>query len=699
LNFLISSMPETIEPETIKNDNDVRASSLDESSSAASPQHAPLPVSSLASSSSALPAKTLKSQLLGGSLTLLAGSGLVGITNLVYNVVSARLLGPTGFAHATVVYTILMLMSAITLSFQVVCAKYVAKTSSAQDRDAVFAGLHRRSWIAGIGIGLTLFVLQRPLAAYLNLPDPMLLALLALGTAFYVPLGVRRGYIQGIHAFRPLAVNFMLEGLVRLAGAVVLIELGMGVKGAVLASVLAVIVSYFAAIPSPGLKSLSVRGILVSSQEGLQAIVFFSGQTIINNFDIVLVKHFFPPAEAGFYAAIALVGRLVNMCAWSVVNTMFPVSAGAGSEEHEGSPVLATSLSLVVSILGVLIFGLWMIPSFLWKTLFGAHFELGNYGALAPLLILYAITTGVYSLSSVIITYEMSRKIANTSWIQLAFSGALALGIYVLHHTLHQVILVQLVLMVVLLIVLTIPLLRNHWSAKAPPVHSSLRLRRELTEEEVIAEFLRGEFHHPEFDDYREQFHRLVTQPNLGSSRENALRQALLFLRRGAMWRELPQDTQWFEVEMTPADLSRVRFFPRAQWRKVAQKSFYLTDVVERIRVRVASSSQDDFLGKLRRLSSVEGNLISPTVLLIGVDGTGPLTILDGNHRMAAAMLGPSAAVHNRFRFVCGFSPEMTRCCWYATNVNTLLRYFKNLVRYVSYDAESDIGRLHENGF
>src|SRR2546429_8547413 len=102
--------------------------------------------------------KPLKSQLLGGSLTLLAGSGLVGVTNLVYNVVTARLLGPTGFAHATAVYTILMLISAITLSFQVVCAKYVAKTSSSEDRAAVFTALHQRSWMAGIGIGLLLFL-------------------------------------------------------------------------------------------------------------------------------------------------------------------------------------------------------------------------------------------------------------------------------------------------------------------------------------------------------------------------------------------------------------------------------------------------------------------------------------------------------------------------------------------------------------
>src|ERR1700676_5183067 len=130
-------------------------------------------VASVAANSGARtqPAKTLKSQLLGGSLTLLAGSGLVGVTNLLYNVVTARLLGPTGFAHATSVYTILMLLSCITLAFQVVCAKYVAKSATLAQKDAVFSPPHQRSWIAGILIGLLLFLLRAPLTAYLNLPD------------------------------------------------------------------------------------------------------------------------------------------------------------------------------------------------------------------------------------------------------------------------------------------------------------------------------------------------------------------------------------------------------------------------------------------------------------------------------------------------------------------------------------------------
>jgi O-antigen/teichoic acid export membrane protein len=641
------------------------------------------------------PAKTFKSQLLGGSLTLLAGSGLVGVTNLVYNVATARLLGPTGFAHATAVYTLLMLMSAITLSFQVVCAKYVAKSNSEEERAEVFARLHQRAWMAGIAIGMLLFLGKNVLAQYLNLPDPALISLLALGTALYIPLGARRGYIQGIRAFGPLAINFMLEGVVRLGGVFLLIALGLGVKGAVLASVLAVIVTYFAAFPRPSVASFSLRRLSIPFAEGLQAIVFFSGQTVINNFDIILVKHFFPPGEAGIYAAVALVGRLVNMCAWSVVNTMFPVSAGAGSDEHESSPVLFMSLSLVFLILAVLIFGLWMVPNFLWKILFGAHFEVSHYGGLAGLLILYAITTGIYSLSSVIITYEMSRKIANTSWVQLAFSGALALGIYLFHQNLHQVIAVQLILMAVLLVVLMIPLLRGQLTPAGVRTYSSLRLRRSLSEEEVIAEFLRSEFHHAEFKEYREEFGHLVIRPDLDSHRENALRRALLFLRRGPMWRELPADTRWFEVELKDDDLARIRFFPRAQWRRVAQGNFYLKDVVERIRQKLEESTDDEFFCKLRLLSvSLQENLMNPTVLLIGIDDKGPLTILDGNHRMAAALLSGSPETLGRLQFICGFSPDMIRCCWYYTSVNTLMRYFKNLVRYFTYDPESAIGRF-----
>src|SRR5215470_1081448 len=644
--------------------------------------------------------RALRQKLLGGSIALLAGTGLVGVTNLLYNVITARLLGPTGFAHATAVYTLLMLASAITLSFQVVCAKYVASHSTAEEKTEIFHSLHLRAWIAGIALGLILFLFNRTVQGYLNLPDPALISLLALGAAFYIPLGVRRGYVQGVHAFRALALNFMLEGLVRLGGAYLLIRIGLGVHGAVLASVIAVIASYFLAQPSPRRASPGAGRIRIPFNEGLQAIVFFSGQVVINNFDIVLVKHFFAPDQAGIYAAVSLVGRLVNMCAWSVVNTMFPVSAAARSSDREARPVLFLSLSLVFLILSALTLGLWAIPRFLWRHLFGAHFELGNYGGLAALLILYAVTTGIYSLSSVLITYEMSRKIANTSWAQLAFSATLALGICVFHQNLRQVIFVQLWLMVILFVMVALPLLRREITPlEDTRRYRQLSLSRPMHEQQVIAEFLRSEFHHPEFEEYRKEFDHLVMQPDLESHRENALRRALLFLRRGAMWRELPEDTQWFKVELTRQDLERIRFFPRAQWRRVAEGSFYLTDMIDSLRGKWQETPHDEFFRKLDRLTdSVQDGSVNPTVLLIGVDTQSPLTILDGNHRMAAAMLAQPPANLDQFQFLCGLSPAMTRCCWYRTNVNNLSRYLTNLVRHIFYDPETDIGRFLESG-
>jgi len=644
-------------------------------------------------------AKALRQKLLGGSLTLLAGSGLVGVANLVYNVLTARMLGPSGFAHVTAVYTLLMLASAITLSFQAVCAKYVASNPLDKDKAAIFSSLHIKSWLAGLGLGLLLFLFNRVIANYLNLPDPVLISLLAVSIAFYIPLGTRRGYIQGVHAFTSLAVNFLIEGLVRLVGAYFLIKVGLGVEGAVIASVMAVVASYFLASPHPGLTSLPTHKVPISSGEGVQAIVFFAGQGAINNFDIVLMNHFFIPAEAGIYAAVSLVGRLINMFVWSVVNTMFPVSAATRSSDREARPVLFMSLTMVSLLLSVLILGLWAIPSFLWKTLFGEHFEAANLGGLATLLILYAIATGIYSISSVLISYEMSRKIANTSWVQLAFSGALVLAISALHHSLSQVIYERLFLMVLLFVLVAVPMLRREINPSEDlNLHPPLRFVRPLTEQAVIAEFLRSEFHHPEFEEYRQGFEHVVEQPDLHSERENALRRAFLFLRRGAMWRELPEDTQWFEVKLSGEDLARVRFFPRAQWRRVAEGSFYVNDVADSLRAKLQESANDEFFAKLRRISNpVQEGKVSRTVLLIGVDDRSPLTILDGNHRMAAAILAQSPEALEQFQFICGLSPSMIRCCWYRTNVNSLSRYLTNMLRHLFSDPETDLGRFLES--
>jgi len=199
----------------------------------------------------------------------------------------------------------------------------------------------------------------------------------------------------------------------------------------------------------------------------------------------------------------------------------------------------------------------------------------------------------------------------------------------------------------------------------------------------VIAEFLKSEFYQNEFKDYRARFAELVNRPDFSNQRENTLRRALLFRRRGRLWRELPSDTQWWEVELTPIDIHHMRVFPRNQWLRYGIPNFLLPETTERIRTRILSHSEDAFIAKLRSLSlEMKQNSEFSSVILITIDESTPLTIIEGNHRMTAASLGSPDDIHRRFRYLCGFSPHMAECCWYQTDISTLWRYAKNTVAY-----------------
>jgi hypothetical protein len=113
---------------------------------------------------------------------------------------------------------------------------------------------------------------------------------------------------------------------------------------------------------------------------------------------------------------------------------------------------MALVLGIFLSFLGLL----QLFPATVMKTVFGPGF-----GQAESLLGFYAANTAVYALAVVLMAYEMSRKVANTGWLQMVFSGLVIVGISLFHHTLRQVITVLLVLMVSLLIAVALPFFRR----------------------------------------------------------------------------------------------------------------------------------------------------------------------------------------------------------------------------------------------
>jgi O-antigen/teichoic acid export membrane protein len=631
--------------------------------------------------------ESLRERIVKGSTILLISTGVVAATNLLYNILIARMLGAEGFGDASALYTLLMLLSAVTLSFQIVTSKFIARSTEASVRAQIYARMSRRAWQVGVGIGLLVAAGGTYLKSYFNLPAQHDLLLLAIATAVYVPLGVRRGKMQGCYDFRGIAINVVVEVVVKLGGALLFLYLGMGVTGVITAVLLSIVAAYFVGDPGAEYRATRGRVKVASFDEGVQAMLYFIGQVILSNLDILLVKHFFPLVEAGIYAAVALVGRVVFMLSWSVVSSMFPVSASHKHRRGERS-VLYTGLLLVGTVTSIFIAAIALLPSSLWTLVLGARFLPGTAVAFSSLLTQYAVMTGIYSIAVVIMMYEISRRISTAAWVQLGASVLLSGAIWRYHDSLSQVIVVQMFVMCGLLVVITIPIFREHdESEHAPVVAEPLKRLRSVSEEEIIAEFLRGEFYHPDFDPYRKSFKHMVDHSDLDDPQENFVRRALLFRRRGRLWRELPPGIEWWEIEMTAADLARLRSFPRNDWRRFAGGGFYLTEMIGRIEADLVRGENSRFLKKLAAIGTdLRETHVPNSVLLIGIEGHHPLTIIEGNHRMAAAMLTMPESAHRRFRFYCGLSPQMNLCCWYNTDLRSLARYARHTVRYMFRD-------------
>jgi hypothetical protein len=215
-----------------------------------------------------------------------------------------------------------------------------------------------------------------------------------------------------------------------------------------------------------------------------------------------------------------------------------------------------------------------------------------------------------------------------------------------------------------------------------------------ITEAEVTTEFLKAEFYRREYDGDRAKFEAIVFTPNLANEGENILRRALLFRRRGSMWRELPDNTQWWEIELESQDLEKVNVFPRAQWRRISDGNFQALHVAQRLREQMAQGKSSELLSKLQVLrANLQAEGPKSTVLLIGIDEDKPVTLLEGNHRFVSSLLLRRDVMQRRLRLVCGFSPNMEQCCWYKTDFSTLLHYTKNRIKYM-WTRDADVTQL-----
>lgn len=372
--------------------------------------------------------------------------------NYLYNLILGRILGPELFADAAILITFLLVLSFVAMTFQLVSAKF-----SVLFEGIVFNGfiskIYKNATLVGIVLGLLIIIFSKQLQYVFNTASSNMFAIFGAGVPLYFIMSVNRGVFQGKKSFKSLSITYQTEMLSRLFITFALIYFFE--TQSIWPVALGISLSLVFGLMPFEMKNLKfkTKNNLNGSQYG-QVRSFFIitafyelTQIIINNSDILLVKHYFESYDAGLYASLALIGRIVYFIAWMFVMLLLPTVVQLKKDGKETAPVLFKYIGYIAGIALLIIFLCFLFPETVITLLFG-----DSYLAIAPLLWQYALATGLFAISNIFAYYYLSLD----RYIPVVISGVfgvlqMSLVIF-FHNSLEQVVLVQIIAMLLLLI-------------------------------------------------------------------------------------------------------------------------------------------------------------------------------------------------------------------------------------------------------
>ena len=371
--------------------------------------------------------------------------------NYLYNLVLGRLLGPAQFADAAVLITFLLVLSFIAMTYQLVTAKFSVLLDNSVFRNFITI-VYKQAFIVGVVLGLLIIVFAEQLMALFNTSSSTMFMIFGCGVPLYFLMSVNRGAFQGKKAYKSLSITYQAEMLSRLLITIGLILVFNIQSSAVIA--VGILLSFvFGLFPFKAKQLSFKKTVALESKYSKQIKNFFLliafyelTQIIINNSDILLVKHYFDPYEAGLYASLALIGRIVYFIAWMFVMLLLPAVVELKKEGKETASVLFKYVGYIAVISIVIVVTCVSFPELIINLLFGEQ-----YVTMAPLLWKYAIATSMFAISNIFAYYYLSLD----KYVPVIISGVFGMLQMVLvifyHDSLEQVVHMQIVAMALLL--------------------------------------------------------------------------------------------------------------------------------------------------------------------------------------------------------------------------------------------------------
>ncbi len=398
----------------------------------------------------------IRHPLISGSFILFIGSIFANIFNFLFNLFMTRNLSVSDYGILASLNSFITLFSlpigSMTPTFVHFFASYLAQEDFGMVRGLYFKITKSFFWIATI-ILVIFFIFIKYIGIFFSIHEYTLLIIVGFSIWISIVSVNNSALLQAKQEFTFMTITNLIWSITKLVLGVIFVFLGYAVGGVMFALFLCTVVSYITSfVPLRFLFGKKVHTPLISIKKlftyGIPATISIFGMTALTTTDIILVKHYFDPKNAGIYATISLIARAIFFFSSPIATVMFPlvVKRYTRKEHYHRLFWLAMLLVFIPSVTISIFY--FMFPEFTIEFFSKKQESLVGSGYLG----LLAIYMTVYALIFLLTNFFLSIKKTKV-FIPIILSAILqGIGILIFHQNFLQVIYVSILAVSLLLI-------------------------------------------------------------------------------------------------------------------------------------------------------------------------------------------------------------------------------------------------------
>lgn len=377
-----------------------------------------------------------------GSAVLFILMMLANVLNYLFQIITGRLLDVKTYGELNTLMSIFTLALLPSTALNLTVSKFVAEYNSKNDKAKV-KGFLKKVYPYIISIAILLFlggsVCSKVITQYIQIEDNNIVVFLFFTAGIAVLTSLVLGGMQGEKKFKNYGLLNLIMPFCKLVGSIILILLGLDLYGVISSISMGYVLTFVIGILM--LKPL-FAGISASLSEiqssiilkyCLGSVIANAGISFFTNMDVILVKHYFSPHDAGLYSSASVLAKMILYVTNAIVVALFPMVAEKTKNE-KSSKLLLKAFIYGGGLSAITAVGLIVLRKPMILILYGSKYlDSTNY------IIMLSVMMVILSSLSIIVNYRLALGKIKSLSVSIFLGGFL---IIVLTLFLHNTILI-----------------------------------------------------------------------------------------------------------------------------------------------------------------------------------------------------------------------------------------------------------------